>query len=597
MATWGSLKKESAIPEALYGNGQGYFRYYGSNDQFHTIVAVNGKLLKDGGEIVIQGLETGFQTDRMIEAVQWKDKMFIATGTKLVEYDGSIAKVVEPYKPKPLEALYIGTNGLAVNPDSYLEDGTETFLRLDGVAPSLNKGIANTATVFTAFVSKPNTTDVIEYKWEYREEGFDTFKPGKDWSTDKTWSFTPKTTGTFTIQTHARIQGAPADPTADSPQVFQMPYTVTAFNENKQIDTSQMHTCNRILLHWERLIVYGDSKNKGTIYISHLGNPRFFPVNHTLEFQNNEQETLQKLVQYRDFIVAFMPSSIQALYGKAPTGEDPFSRRVIHTGIGCIAPETAKVMGNNIAFLSRQGIQVLQSIGITEDKMNVAKIDSAIENEIPMHTDACAVVYENQYHICFPRVNTRFRFYYERGMWTKDISPYMDFCRLYEWNGDLVGQAQTTGKTYQFSDSVYNDAGHVYEDRLTTKSYNFGEPHNPKKMKEFQLILGRDNKDVNLSVVVNVDDNPIFDTLKSSAEIVDGSMRWIEERVPNVNVDAGTVFGEWEFGISAFDSAKQKKVSIPISGKGHVASVDIRHQEDGPNAVLSVGFIFKTKKP
>ncbi|WP_203289853.1 hypothetical protein [Metabacillus sp. cB07] len=597
MATWGSLKKESAIPENLYGNGQGYFRYYNDNNQYHTIVAVNGKLLKDGGEIVIQGLESGFQTDRMIEAVQFKDKMFIATGTKLVEYDGTIAKVVEAYKPKPLEALYIGTNGLAENPDSYLEDGTEAFLRLEGVAPSLNKGIANTPTTFTAFVSKVNALDVIEYKFEYMGEGFDTFKPGKNWSTDKTWTFTPKTAGTYKIQVHARKQGSTSDPTEDSPQVFQMPYTVTAIDENKKVDTSQMHSCNRILLHWERLIVYGDKKNKGTIYISELGNPRYFPVLNTLEFQNNEQESLTKLVQYRDFIVAFMPSSIQALYGKAPIGNDPFRRMVLHTGIGCIAPETARVMGNNIAFLSRQGIHVLQSMGITEDKMNVAKIDSAIENEIPMDTDACAIVFRNQYHICFPRLNTRYRLYYERGMWTKDISPLMDFSRLFEWNGELVGQSQTTGKTYKFDDSVYTDAGHVYEDRVVTKSYNFGEPHNPKKMKEFQLILARYNTDVNLSVIVNVDNNPVLNTLQSKAEVVNDSIRWIEEHVPNVSVDAGTVFDVWKLGISAFDNAQQKKVSIPITGKGHTVNVDIRHQEDGPNALLSAGFIFKTKKP
>ena len=594
MATWGQLKRNESIPENRWGKGQGYFRYWNKSGIFETIVAVGGKLLRDGGDLPIEGLPDGFQKERMIEAVQWKDKMFIATGTKLVEYDGMTAKVVEAYKPLPLEALYVGTNGLAEFPDTHMQFGEHDNLRVDGMFPDLRKGVTNLPTKFTAFISRPDPDKVIQYKWEYKLANRDTLLTGKDWTDNaNTWSFTPNDIGDYVIQVTIREKDTP-DKTAS----FQIPvYKVSPFNENVEIDTSQMHTCNRILLHWERLIVYGDLKNPSTIYISHSMNPRYFPTNNTLEFENGEQEPLKALVRYRDFLVAFMPSSIQALYGTGPIGDDPYRRVVIHTSLGCVAPESAKVMGNYITFLSKHGIHLLKSIGTVEEKMNVEKIDTAIENLITPDENACAIVYDNQYMLCYPDRRTRFRFYYESGAWTKDESPMLDFSRMFEWNGDLVGISSGTGRTVMFKEGVYTDAGHIYEDRVLTKSFDFGEPHNPKKMKELQLIMARYLKDTNLKVTVNVDDNPVVDTLQTRFSMENNEITWIEERSPNVKIDSGTVFGEWLIGEDSFDNAKQHRALIPMAGKGLVTSIDIRHEEDGPNALLSLGVIFKTKKP
>lgn len=569
MALWGSLKKDSAIPESRFGNGQGYFRYYKDNGKFETIVAVNGRLILDGGDLAIQGLPSGFQTERMIEAVQWKNILFIATGTKLVEYDGIVAKVVEDYKPLPLEYLYVGSNALAAFPDNFMSDGVHDNLRIEGIVPDLRKGITNQPTKFTAFISKPESMGQIEYKWEYKIANRDTFILGRDWSSDKTWTFTPKDLGDYVIQLSARgplpVSGAVPDP-----EISQIPvYKVTPFNENKVIDTSQMHTCNRIILHWERLIMYGDQKNTSRIYISHVNNPRYYPTNHSLDFENNEQEPLQKLVQYRDMIVAFMPSSIQALYGKAPIGDEPYRRVVIHTGLGCIAPESPKVLGNWIVFLSREGIHLLKTIGTVDDKMNVEKIDLPISNQIPLDTDAAAIVYDNQYHICFPKKQTRFRFYmdYRTRPWTKDVSPLFDFCRFYEWNGDLVAQSQLTGKTYLFDETVYDDAGHEFQAKVAFKKYDFGEPHNPKKLKEQQLILTNESSDKNVNVAVYGDDNLII----GPEEV---------EMISTIN-----------------ELTNITKIPLAPEDKVRTVQTVVTHTKAEPLNILAVGYKFKTKKP
>lgn len=601
MATWGQLKRNEGIPEGVQGRGQGYFRYWNKSGIYETITAVNGQLLRDGGVLPITGLPDGFQKEKMIEAVQWKDRMFLATGTKLLEYDGTTAKVVEPYKPVPLEALYVGTNGLAEFPDTWMEFGEHDNLRVDGLFPSLRKGVAGKETEFTAFISRPDPSKTIQYKWEYKVADRETLILGKDWTDNANkWKFTPTEPLKYLIQVSIRVKPATGETpptTVPAGQSAQIPaYEVLAFNENTTIDTSQMHTCNKILLHWERLIVYGNEKSPATVYISHLQNPRYFPTNNSLEFENSQQEPLNALVRYRDFLVAFLPSSIQALYGKGTIGDDTFRRVVIHTSLGCIAPETPKVMGNYITFLSRQGVYILKSIGTSEEKMNVEKIDTQIDNLITPDANACAVVYDSQYMLCYPDKNTRYRFYYEMGVWTKDESPLFDFSRLFEWNGDLVGISSNTGQTSMFKEGLYTDAGYVYEDKVLTKSFDFGEPYNPKKMKELQIIMARYDKDVNLEVTVNVDDNPVVNAFTTQYNIQDNFITWVEEEAPNAAIQAETVFGEWLMG-DGFDLAKQRKANIAIAGKGLVTSVEIKHTEAKPNALLSLGFIFKTKKP
>src|SRR5690625_3135865 len=155
----GSLKRRNGFKRILEpeteGKGQGFFRYYSeTGEKKELILAVNGRLYRENSEtgvaepLEIEGLEDGFQTERFVEAVQMGNTLVIATGTDLVEYDGETAKVVEAYEPEPLEFLYIGTNALAEDPDSHIQDGLATFLRIDGVFPNKRYGVVNEETEF-----------------------------------------------------------------------------------------------------------------------------------------------------------------------------------------------------------------------------------------------------------------------------------------------------------------------------------------------------------------------------------------------------------------------------------------------------------------
>jgi hypothetical protein len=591
----GSLKRRYGMTRHLtspvVGLGQGYFRYFKADGTFDEILAINGKLYKGGLELAITGL-TSFQTTRQVEAVQHKDKLYIATGTKLVVYDGTSASVVTPYAPQPLEALYIGTNGLADNPDQYLSDGVATFLRIEGVIPSSRYGVSNKSLDFTMYVSKPSTMNP-EYRMEYRIAGSnDTWAIGRDWGTNKTITFTFKSVGTYELKFLARESS-----TDTTNEEYYLPqYSVETTDKNQPISSSTIHSCNRVVLHWNRIILYGDSTQKDVIYISHLDNPTYVPVPNSLRFENERQEGITALVQFRDMLVAFTNTSIQALYGKAPIGDDPYRRVMLSSAIGCIAPHSAKVMGNYVAFLSQEGVHILKSLGYTENRLNVEKIDNKVTNIVPRDTDACATVLDGQYHLVFPSTKKRFRFYFETlKAWVQDESTKLDFSKLYEWNGVLYGQSTTEGHIRKFDTTVYADEEIVYQDIMELKNFDFGQPYNPKKLKELQALFGAST---DLSIYVYADAAIVLDPNQSYASVdASGNVVWTMVNEPNVEISDSTVFGDWVMGESPLGDYPVQLKKLMIYGKCLRTRVKVVHELAEPNQLLGLGYIFKLQRP
>lgn len=459
---------------------QMYFRHYKTVSTFDELIAADGKLYING---VVQPNIT-FQADRIIEAVQWYQKSYIATGSGLYEYDGTEVKKVEPYAPEPLQALYVGTNALADDPDNFLSDGVGSTIQLAGVTFSSRYGIMNQPFTLEAFVIKPAEV-TLQYKFEYRypfeEDGV--YHIGQDWSSSKKWTFVGEGEGDMQFRISARKTGGNL---ADA-QYLVPKYTIKPAADPEDIspDLKGIHTCNRILLHWERLIMYGDTTNTNTIYISHLKRADYFPVPNTLQFETTRNEPVNTIVRFRDYLLAFTDTSIQALFGQSPAN---YSRRVLNSAIGCIAPRGAVVLDNYVAFLSSDGIYYLKSVGYVDDKANVTRLDTNVANLVPQDArDAVAVVFEDQLQMTFPTQKIRLRLYKSMGNWTYDESPYLDIVANVIADNKLYGQRKN-GNIVLFSDEVYNDLEHVYESVFETKFLDFGYPYHSKKLKEFQIL-------------------------------------------------------------------------------------------------------------
>lgn len=517
-----------------------------------TVTVIGGKFFIDGVEKPIEG-DWPIQSERPIEAVTYGDDLYIATGSGLFVYNGSTISKVQPYIPDPLEELYIGTNALEDTPFR-ISDEIQSVVELKRIQFSRRYGVTNEFITIMVGVGKPGSTK-LEYKFERRNvlDKQDYWFTIRDWDTDSTATFITDIAGEFQFKISVREEGK--EVTLDD--YFIPKYIIKPTEEvgDIPIDANTIHQCNRIMLHWDRILLYGDEAKPDVIYISDLFNPTFFPVNNTLQFVNPRKERITSIVRYRDNLVVFTPSSIQALYGTNP---ENYERIMLNPTIGCIADRAAQVVKNHVIFLSYEGIALLKAVGTSETRANVELIDQKVKDHVYYDENAVAYVRNNQYHIVYPDRQEQLRFYFEYGVWTKDKSHSLDMVRTIIEDGKLMALG-SDGRIIE--DGVdYYDEGQPFNVKIGTKLYDFNEPYAIKKPKELQVMFDELKENTNINVIVDTDTS---------------------------NITTKTI------ELSSLDTIYK----LIIAGKGLAVRVQIEHDENKPLKLVGFGFIFKLKNP
>lgn len=549
-----------------------------------------------------------FQQTLPIEATQYQNNLFIATGTKLVEltFDATqgsyTAKTVTPYTPTAMEAIYIGTNGLADNPDAYIQDGVASgsIVEAVGIKPQYRNGAVNAKITMTAYVNKPSSySGAVDYQWEYKKSSETTW-PGTPYkaftSGLKSVDFTFDTPTKYDIRVTVRKAGV----TADKSEYILSSFTVNSTPLPPTMPVNGIQTCRKIFLHWDRILMCGDDKNPYQMYISDLQNPRYFPVSNTINFDFGKQEPITAVVRFQDMLVIFTKSTIQTLVGKST---DDYKRYMIHDGLGCIAGRSAVVVGNNVVFLSLDGIYALRPNPYRLETMNVARIDHAIQREIgsitgaPAAADACAIAYDSQYWLCLPSKKTIYRYYFERKTWVKDMSDGLDIAQFLQ-NDDDVYNMTRNGRLLLHDRTAFTDNGAVYTMTIESKFYDLSASFNNKKLKRLYL-LGKHyvNYDVEMSVTVKADSATVL-TPETGGIVTDepGGWRWDTTQKPNMEFLRGTAFGSWVLGESAFGDIELSVQRASIRGKCRRVKVIMQAQSTTPCEIYGFALEFKLKK-
>jgi hypothetical protein len=153
----------------------------------------------------ITGLRN-FQTTKTIEAVQYRDKLYIATGSGIVIYDGTSAYMMTAYKPNGLEALYIGTNGYAEDPSNYLQNTVGVGVAILGVTVDKRYGITNNNITFTAYYQSPVGTD-LEFLFETKKLADSTYVMAQDWSSSNVLVKSFASADDYMVQVSVRVSG------------------------------------------------------------------------------------------------------------------------------------------------------------------------------------------------------------------------------------------------------------------------------------------------------------------------------------------------------------------------------------------------------
>jgi hypothetical protein len=491
----GAYSKTNDPSTPISGLTQGKWRYAnlaGGTD----IVAINGNLYSvvnnSYTKIPITGLTNGFQTSREINAVQLRDKMYFATGSGIVVYDGSTASLTIAYAPNGLEALYIGTNGYSATPDTYLSDMTGAADVILGVIPDQRYGVINQNVNFTCYIEQISG-DSLEYLWEIKQILDADYIVSQTWSTSKQWVGNFATKADYMVRVSMRKAGT----TAVLSQYVLPKYKVQTTADEKpepSISFANMSTCNKILIHYDRMMLYGDTTNPDFLYISHLNKFDYFPRTNIIKVTDPLRGALNAVVRYKDFLVCFTDGSIQGINGTQPTNYELFP---IHTTIGAKFPYSVQIMKNYIAFVGTDNaIYYLKSFNYaSDDKLNIDRLDVNIMDVVggllQTATRVLSCIYNNQYYLYIENSGTNYiyRYYYELGVWVRDNIGALQFKTLNTYQNILMTTSLNGGKIYQLKSNVFkDDVSTPYNMRILSKDYDFSLPLHRKKLKQFQLM-------------------------------------------------------------------------------------------------------------
>jgi hypothetical protein len=600
---------------------QGVFQYRqrtGSTLVTYFVAAIDGRLyIKDTGvqawtEVIVYEEDgttpTTFQATRDIDAAQYGDKLYIATGSFLCElhWTGTAwsAKKVTPYQPTVMEALYIGTNALADEPNLYIQDGTPGQLNVTGIQitdpdtdNTLISGAVNKNLDLTAFITKAASGDTIEYQWEVKKSSETTWPgtPAQAFdATKKTWTYMPTEATNYDFKVTIRKQGT-TTPTAVW-NVTKYEVKATLDPTNKPLVTSGIQTCNKIVLHYDRLILGGDTTAPSQIYVSDLTNPAYFPTNNTANFDTGKQEDVTAIVRFQNHLIFFTTSSIQTLLGKSP---QDYERNLIHDGIGCVYGRTAQVVGNQVFFLSNEGVQSLRPNPYRLENMNVDRKDYPVKTELGQanKANACAYVNNSQYWICLPEAKLIYRYNFETDAWAKDKSDKLDIVHATVLN-DEVFEITKTGIMYVHDKTIYTDDNYVYDMIIESKYFDLSATFNYKKVKKlYVLSRGYTTHSVDLYVTVVADSTVVLSPEGGHVQIVNGFAEWVAETSPNMIFASGSVMGEWEVGRTPLGDIQLVVNKAGIQGKARRTKIRIRHSDQNSCEVYGYGFEFRLAKP
>jgi hypothetical protein len=478
---------------SITGKTQGNFLYNNLGIGIR-IVAIDGRLYTVNGDVYtllpITGLAQ-FQTTRPIEAVQDREFMYFATGSGLVKYNGVTAELVAAYTPTALEALYVGKNALAADPDNYITDTTGAGNAILGVTVSERYGVINVPVIFTAYVQKVST-DVLEYKFEVKTTDEIAYKVERDWNTSKTFTKSFTTRAEYMIRVTIRKQGT----TVELSQYVVPRYKVNTTpepNPEPTINAEDLNLCNRLFIHYDRLYLYGDTGNPDLLYVSHLHKFSYVPRTNTLKVTDPLRGGLNAIVRYKEYLLCFTDNSIQLVSGTNPK---VFQKIPVHTTLGTKHGYSVQVMKNYIVFVGNDnGVYVLKSFNYaSNDKMNVERIDDSIKDEIESNikgaTKIISTIYNNQLYLYTENGSIRYvwRFYHDIGVWVRDVLPFSLMTMTTE-NNKLITSSDVGGTIHELKSNVFFDGTNSsFTMHLISKNFNFDMPHHRKKFKQYQLL-------------------------------------------------------------------------------------------------------------
>jgi hypothetical protein len=157
----------------------------------------------------------------------------------------------------------------------------------------------------------------------------------------------------------------------------------------------------------------------------------------------------------------------------------------------------------------------------------------------------------------------------------------------------------SNGVLYKFDSTTYTDDTYTYQNSFESKAFGLSQPYHPKKLKELQILLAPKGQSFNSSLQIYADEVVVeggvvaYPTIDPDTRAVS----WNEESNPNLYISAGTAFGDWTLGESAFGGANYAVKKFRIAGKCLRTKIVFTNNNPNENHVIGFAYVFKVRKP
>lgn len=628
---------------------QGLFKFV-NNAETVLIAAVEGKLwfARPSGttygnwtqiSITDAGSPFTFQTTDCVEAVQYGEWLYVATGTKLVRAKVYLSSgtptytaetVVDQYKPTSQEALFIGLNALNTTPTAFLVDqttgGAGTIEAL-GVYMQNPRPVVNENAPITAFVKTQNPAPSVDYQWSYRKSGTTTWTVASGWTTTttKTYNFNLPEPGVYDILAEVRLSATHS--TTDSYPFAGIEFF--ALPQEEILPAVNIQKCRKILLHWDRLFLYDPKPNttdgltneRDQLFISHVGEPSYFPMNNTISFAADVQQSIRKIVQYRNILLIFTPDTVQSLAGKKPSD---YVRSLINSRVGALWANSVQVVENDVYFVSKQGIYAIRPNTYTQDNFNIAGLDLLIQDQFASdfivpdsvadvasaNNQVVSAVFDNQYYL-YSTNGKIYRHYYDRKTWVTDNMSHLGSIKfsvpvIASFNGDqtlIEPIIRTNSAFYALDNTVYTDAGLAYTMKLQTKYFDLSQAFNFKKLRRLYVLMKHFDTATNLYVTIQADAQiTLTPDVTQTVQVTDPvsfAVTWevVTTSSPNIIDPSAMLLATGILGTASLGSYPVSSYKTNIRAKARRVNIKFVHTDGVPCEIYGFGFEFRSKRP
>jgi hypothetical protein len=288
--------------------------------------------------------------------------------------------------------------------------------------------------------------------------------------------------------------------------------------ENVPVIPKAVYTCNRVMEHFNKLMIWGSKEMPNSVFYSFPDRPTYFPQNFYLNFGDDKRDPVEAVTPYMNILVVQTPNTTWGVRGNSGLLDSPapYVPFTINTTVGTIAYKSVRPVRNHLFFLSKQGMIALKSLYAADEQYNIEFVDRNIRNIVPQDTQAVGIQYDNQYWLNFPNFGITLRWYIDKKAWVKDVFAWGDaFKGVFKWqniNGKLefitypnTLQDDVNNHIYKIGidESLPSDMGDIIVSKFETSFLNQNYPFHIKNYKEFKYDFTMQNE-------YNFSRDPIF---------------------------------------------------------------------------------------